>query len=179
ASKETLDKCTSAGATFGDVVGSVLNFLLTPAKALLDALGWILEKLGVLPDEAERARKKIEDTQRQALLNDKIALLQGDITKVAPKKTDPVKNESPGDGEWNSSFLFPGMKPFSPFGNGNGTSKGTETGTETKTGKASGTDLTGHNKTGRKLGEIADNTKGMLDETRKRIGPGDIVFKDL
>lgn len=45
---------------------------------LLDTLAWILEKLGVLPDEAERARKKIEDAQRAAILQDKVALLQGD-----------------------------------------------------------------------------------------------------
>ncbi|TFQ95540.1 phage tail tape measure protein, partial [Escherichia coli] len=59
-SKETLDKCTSAGEIFGNVLGGALQLVLTPAKMLLDTLAWILEKLGVLPDEAERARKKIE-----------------------------------------------------------------------------------------------------------------------
>ena len=44
---------------------------------LLDTLAWILEKLGVLPDEAERARKKIEDAQRAYSFQDKVALLQG------------------------------------------------------------------------------------------------------
>ncbi len=76
-SKETLDKCTSAGEIFGNVLGGVLQLVLTPAKMLLDTLAWILEKLGVLPDEAERARKKIEDAQRAAILQDKVALLQG------------------------------------------------------------------------------------------------------
>ena len=33
--------------------------------------------------------------------------------------------------------------------------------------------------TQRRLQKIADNTGGMLDETKKRIGPGDIVFKNL
>ncbi len=57
-SKETLDKCTSAGEIFGNVLGGALQLVLTPAKMLLDTLAWILEKLGVLPDEAEgRARK--------------------------------------------------------------------------------------------------------------------------
>ncbi|EPR3526245.1 phage tail tape measure protein, partial [Escherichia coli] len=65
-SKETLDKCTSAGEIFGNVLGGALQLVLTPAKMLLDTLAWILEKLGVLPDEAERARKKIEDAQRAA-----------------------------------------------------------------------------------------------------------------
>ncbi|ENZ5103603.1 phage tail tape measure protein, partial [Escherichia coli] len=51
-SKETLDKCTSAGEVFGNVLGGALQLVLTPAKMLLDTLAWILEKLGVLPDEA-------------------------------------------------------------------------------------------------------------------------------
>ncbi|KLG78221.1 hypothetical protein WQ77_26885, partial [Escherichia coli] len=72
-SKETLDKCTSAGEIFGNVLGGALQLVLTPAKMLLDTLAWILEKLGVLPDEAERARKKIEDAQRAAILRDKVA----------------------------------------------------------------------------------------------------------
>ncbi len=38
--------------------------------------------------------------------------------------------------------------------------------------------LGGNSGTERRLGQIADNTKGLLDEEkRKRIGPGDIVFK--
>ncbi|EPP4687645.1 phage tail tape measure protein, partial [Escherichia coli] len=81
-SKETLDKCTSAGEVFGNVLGGALQLVLTPAKMLLDTLAWILEKLGVLPDEAERARKKIEDAQRAAILQDKVALLQGDLAKI-------------------------------------------------------------------------------------------------
>ncbi|MEZ2887792.1 phage tail tape measure protein, partial [Escherichia coli] len=89
-SKETLDKCTSAGEIFGNVLGGALQLVLTPAKMLLDTLAWILEKLGVLPDEAERARKKIEDAQRAAILQDKVALLQGDLAKINPPK--PVEN---------------------------------------------------------------------------------------
>ncbi|EOT6535786.1 phage tail tape measure protein, partial [Escherichia coli] len=89
-SKETLDKCTSAGEIFGNVLGGALQLVLTPAKMLLDTLAWILEKLGVLPDEAERARKKIEDAQRAAILRDKVALLQGDLAKINPPK--PVEN---------------------------------------------------------------------------------------
>lgn len=57
-SKETLDKCTSAGEIFGNVLGGALQLVLTPAKMLLDTLAWILEKLGVLPDEAERGARK-------------------------------------------------------------------------------------------------------------------------
>ncbi|EKM2933854.1 phage tail tape measure protein, partial [Escherichia coli] len=143
-SKETLDKCTSAGEIFGNVLGGALQLVLTPAKMLLDTLAWILEKLGVLPDEAERARKKIEDAQRTAILQDKVALLQGDLAKINPPK---------------------------PVENGNGTG-----GDKPKDNKPLTDSNTG---TLRRLSKIADNTGKLVDETKKRIGPGDIVFKNL
>ncbi|ENU7545889.1 phage tail tape measure protein [Escherichia coli] len=139
-SKETLDKCAGAGEAFGNVLGGALQLVLAPAKMLLDTLAWILEKLGVLPDEAEKARKKIEDAQRMAVLQDKVALLQGDIAKVAPKKVE-VNNVPPG-----------APQPTSP--------------------------LTGDNGTMRRLQSIDSNTKATADNTKK-IGPGDIVFKNL
>ncbi|ELK3448787.1 phage tail tape measure protein [Escherichia coli] len=143
-SKETLDKCTSAGEIFGNVLGGALQLVLTPAKMLLDTLAWILEKLGVLPDEAERARKKIEDAQRAAILQDKVALFQGDIAKINPPK--PVEN-----------------------GNGTGGDKPKDNKplTDSNIGML------------RRLSKIADNTGKLVDETKKRIGPGDIVFKNL
>lgn len=143
-SKETLDKCTSAGEIFGNALGGALQLVLTPAKMLLDTLAWILEKLGVLPDEAERARKKIEDAQRAAILQDKVALLQGDLAKINPPK---------------------------PVENGNGTG-----GDKPKDNKPLTDSNTG---TLRRLSKIADNTGKLVDETKKRIGPGDIVFKNL
>ncbi|HII1994587.1 TPA: phage tail tape measure protein [Escherichia coli] len=141
-SKETLDKCTSTGEVFGNVLGGALQLVLTPAKMLLDTLAWILEKLGVLPDEAERARKKIEDAQRAAILQDKVALLQGDLAKI-----NPPKSAETGTG---------GDKP-----------KDNKPLTDNNTG------------TLRRLSKIADNTGKLVDETKKRIGPGDIVFKNL
>lgn len=143
-SKETLDKCTSAGEIFGNVLGGALQLVLTPAKMLLDTLAWILEKLGVLPDEAERARKIIEDAQRAAILQDKVALLQGDLAKINPPK---------------------------PVENGNGTG-----GDNPKDNKPLTDSNTG---TLRRLSKIADNTGKLVEETKKRIGPGDIVFKNL
>ncbi|MCQ8755213.1 phage tail tape measure protein [Escherichia coli] len=143
-SKGTLDKCTSAGEIFGNVLGGALQLVLTPAKMLLDTLAWILEKLGVLPDEAERARKKIEDAQRAAILQDKVALLQGDLAKINPPK---------------------------PVENGNGTG-----GDNPKDNKPLTDSNTG---TLRRLSKIADNTGKLVEETKKRIGPGDIVFKNL
>ncbi|QMG63066.1 phage tail tape measure protein [Escherichia coli] len=143
-SKETLDKCTSAGEIFGNVLGGALQLVLTPAKMLLDTLAWILEKLGVLPDEAERARKKIEDAQHAAILQDKVALFQGDIAKINPPKSAENGNGTGGDKPKDN-------KPL----------------TDSNTG------------TLRRLSKIADNTGKLVDETKKRLGPGDIVFKNL
>ncbi|EEM6323566.1 phage tail tape measure protein [Salmonella enterica] len=138
-SKETLDKCTSAGKTFGKVVGSFIQTLvLGPMTLLLDSLGWVLEKLGLIPDGIERARQKAEELKRNELLNAKVSLLVGDLAKVAPKKADTGTTPPPGTG-----------KPLTP-------DQGTL----------------------RRLGNIADNTKAIADNT-KRIGPGDIVFKNL
>ncbi|EEU2123073.1 TPA: phage tail tape measure protein [Escherichia coli] len=143
-SKDTLDKCTSAGEIFGNVLGGALQLVLTPAKMLLDTLAWILEKLGVLPDEAERARKKIEDAQRAAILQDKVALLQGDLAKINPPKPVENGNGTGGDNPKDNKLL-----------------------TDSNTGML------------RRLSKIADNTGKLVDETKKRIGPGDIVFKNL
>ncbi|EAZ5467766.1 phage tail tape measure protein, partial [Salmonella enterica] len=86
-SKETLDKCTSAGKTFGKVVGNFIQTLvLGPMTLLLDSLGWVLEKLGLIPDGIERARQKAEELKRNELLDAKVSLLAGDLAKVAPKK---------------------------------------------------------------------------------------------
>ncbi|EMG5699183.1 phage tail tape measure protein [Salmonella enterica] len=138
-SKETLDKCTSAGKTFGKVVGWFIQTLvLGPMTLLLDSLGWVLEKLGLIPDGIERARQKAEELKRNELLNAKVSLLVGDLAKVAPKKADTGTTPPPGTG-----------KPLTP-------DQGTL----------------------RRLGNIADNTKAIADNT-KRIGPGDIVFKNL
>ncbi|EHK4291942.1 phage tail tape measure protein, partial [Salmonella enterica] len=138
-SKETLEKCTSAGKTFGKVVGSFIQTLvLGPMTLLLDSLGWVLEKLGLIPDGIERARQKAEELKRNELLDTKVSLLVGDLAKVVPKKADTGITTPPGTG-----------KPLTP-------DQGTL----------------------RRLGNIADNTKAIADNT-KRIGPGDIVFKNL
>ncbi|EMD3074689.1 phage tail tape measure protein [Salmonella enterica] len=137
-SKETLDKCASAGKTFGRVLGTALNLLLWPLQQLMNGVGWLLEKLGLIPDGIERARQKAEELKRNELLDTKVSLLVGDLAKVAPKKVDTGTTTPPGTG-----------KPLTP-------DQGTL----------------------RRLSNIADNTKATADNT-KRIGPGDIVFKNL
>lgn len=58
-SNEVLQKCTSAGETFGRVVGLAISALMWPIKQIAKGLGWILEKLGVIPSAAEAAQQAI------------------------------------------------------------------------------------------------------------------------
>lgn len=150
ASNESLERCTSAGEAFGRVLSGAISLALTPMKALMDGLAWVLEKLGVLPDEAERARRKLEDAQRASLLQGKLSLLQGDVNAIiTPAK--PVDGNGDKGGKWGNDEN--GGKP-SVINDG-----------------TSGVL--------RRLKGIEGNTSGMLQEARKRIGPGDIVFKNL
>ncbi|MDQ9405861.1 phage tail tape measure protein, partial [Serratia marcescens] len=64
-SKDTLDKCASAGETFGRVFGTALQVLLYPLSKLMDGVGWLLEKMGLIPDGIEQARRKAEELRNQ------------------------------------------------------------------------------------------------------------------
>jgi hypothetical protein len=57
-SKDTLDKCASAGETFGRVMGTALSVLLWPLQQLMNGVSWLLEKLDLIPDGIERARQQ-------------------------------------------------------------------------------------------------------------------------
>ncbi|ENS4525885.1 phage tail tape measure protein [Salmonella enterica] len=141
ASRETLEKCTSAGKTFGKVVGwAIQTLVLGPMTLLLKSLGWVLEKLGIIPDGIERARQKAEELKKEPVM-----------WEWDPKQKKMVKKEW----KWTPPV---------------------ETGTPTPSGTVE--PLTGDNGTMRRLSNIADNTKATADNT-KRIGPGDIVFKNL
>lgn len=138
-SQETLDKCASAGETFGRVFGFALQALMLPLTGLMKMITWILEKLDLIPSGIDAAKAKADQMQKEltpaglALLQDKVGALSGDVkaaSKTVAASPSPVMT--------------------------------TESGTQ------------------RRLQKIADNTGGMLDETKKqRIGPGDIVFKNL
>lgn len=140
-SKETLDKCASAGETFGKVLGLAIQGLMLPLTGLANMIGWILKKLDIIPDGIDAAHAKA-----QALTKEPVAWEWDDKQKKMVKK------------EWNwspkSDDKPAASTPPSPV-------IAADTGTQ------------------RRLQKIADNTGGMLDETKKRIGPGDIVFKNL
>lgn len=54
-SAEELKSCTEAGQVFGEVVGKAISALFFPIQQVAKGLGWILEKLGVIPSAAEAA----------------------------------------------------------------------------------------------------------------------------
>ncbi len=140
-SRESLNKCASAGKTFGEVLGAALSVLLWPLQKLMEGVGWLLEKLDLIPDGIERAR--LEAARLRAIP----VMWEWD-----EKSGRMVKRE------WQWSSEKPASKGSAPPPSVLGGSSGAE----------------------RRLSQIADNTKGLLDEEkRKRIGPGDIVFKNL
>ncbi|MCJ7279697.1 phage tail tape measure protein [Klebsiella pneumoniae] len=132
-SKETLDKCSSAGETFGRVMGTALSVLLWPLQQLMNGVSWLLEKLDLIPDGIERARQQADKAQQA---------LEASATALAGHQL--------------------------PLGQA----------TVSGTGGAKPPAITGDNVTLRRLNSIADNTKATANNTKK-IGPGDIVFKNL
>ncbi|WP_336948840.1 phage tail tape measure protein [Serratia nevei] len=94
-SKESLEKCTAAGETFGKVVGMAISGLMWPIAQIAKGLGWILEKLGVIPSAAEAAKQAIaamspDDAKKLA---GKANLLLQDVNAItqAGKKTKEVE----------------------------------------------------------------------------------------
>lgn len=133
ASKDTLEKCASAGETFGRVMGTALSVLLWPLQQLMNGVSWLLEKLDLIPDGIERARQQADKAQ---------GALEASATALADHQLPLGQATVSGAG---------GGKP--PV-------------------------ITGDNGTLRRLNNIADNTKTTANNTKK-IGPGDIVFKNL
>ncbi|MGS3290658.1 phage tail tape measure protein [Klebsiella michiganensis] len=135
-SKDTLDKCASAGETFGRVMGTALSVLLWPLQQLMNGVDWLLKKLDLIPEGIDKARQQADKAQREleasaaALAGHQLPLGQAEVYKPQGDKP-PV--------------------------------------------------IAGDNGTLRRLNNIANNTKATADNTKaaKRIGPGDIVFKNL
>lgn len=132
-SKDTLDKCASAGETFGRVMGTALSVLLWPLQQLMYGVSWLLEKLDLIPDGIERARQQAD--KAQSALEASAAALAGHQLPL-------------------------GLATVSGAGGGKPPV------------------ITGDNGMLRRLSNIADNTKATANNTKK-IGPGDIVFKNL
>ncbi|WP_317178526.1 phage tail tape measure protein [Pectobacterium sp. HCp5_1] len=55
ASSESLKQCTDAGRVFGEVVGMAIGGVVTVILKVAEGIGWILKKLGVIPEAANAA----------------------------------------------------------------------------------------------------------------------------
>ncbi|MEZ7213864.1 phage tail tape measure protein [Klebsiella spallanzanii] len=154
-SRDALDKCANAGKTFGKVLGAALNLLFTPLRLLTEGVGLLLEKLGLIPSALEAAKAKASNLSVKAPTSWEWDPKQ---KKMVQKEWgwSPVmwewdpKQKKMVKKEWKPSSTTP--KPSTPLGEDNGTL--------------------------RRLNSIADNTKATANNTKK-IGPGDIVFKNL
>lgn len=56
-SAETLKKCTEAGQTFGVVVGTAVSGVLSVILKVAEGIGWLLKKLGAIPEAANAAQE--------------------------------------------------------------------------------------------------------------------------
>jgi len=102
-SSEALASCTSAGETFGKVVGAAISALTLPIQAVAKGLGWVLEKLGAIPDAAKAAQQVAQQMTPEAVNNlaDRVNAFSGDVQAVAKeskkaeekKKTDEQKKQ--------------------------------------------------------------------------------------
>ena len=170
ASKETLDKCTSAGESFGKTLGWVIqNIVLGPMTLLLDGLGTVLKWLGVIPDGIKEAQKETQKLQESAAKQS---------TQKAPVawEWDPAQKKMVQK-TWSwSSDAAENNGDNKPAPAVPGEVRGTADNPVGKPGSKSPLDEAWFRQG---IQKTASNTGGLLEETRRRVGPGDIVFKNL
>ncbi|WP_181890782.1 phage tail tape measure protein [Escherichia marmotae] len=173
ASKETLDKCTRAGESFGKTLGWVIqNIVLGPLTQLLEGLGTVLKWLGVIPDGIREAQKETQKLQESAAKQ---------ATQKAPVawEWDPAQKKMvQKTWSWSSDAAENNgdNKPAIPAPAVPGEVKGTADNPVGNPGSKSPLDEAWFRQG---IQKTASNTGGLLEETKKRTGPGDIVFKNL
>lgn len=93
-STEALKSCTSAGESFGKIVGEAISLVLTPVEMLWKGLALVLETLGLVPDATEKAKKAVEQLNTQKKLTGLADTLAGDLKAVtAQSKKEEEKKE--------------------------------------------------------------------------------------
>lgn len=153
-SKDTLDECASAGKTFGEILGTALNLLFTPLRLLTQGVSLLLEKLGMIPSSLDAAKAKANS----------ITTKPPTSWEWDPKQKKMVQKEwgwSPVMWEWDPKQKKMVKKEWKPS-------------------VASPSSPLGGNSGGVQdhLKNIDTNTKATANNTKK-VGPGDIVFKNL
>ncbi|MCF0507512.1 phage tail tape measure protein [Klebsiella pneumoniae] len=110
-SSEALASCTSAGETFGKVVGAAISALTLPIQAVAKGLGWILEKLGAIPDAAKAAQQVAQQMTPEAVNNlaDRVNAFSGDVQAVA-KESKKAEEKKKADEQKKQDNLINSLK---------------------------------------------------------------------
>ncbi|HGU1997227.1 TPA: phage tail tape measure protein [Escherichia coli] len=110
-SSEALASCTSAGETFGKVVGAAISALTLPIQAVAKGLGWILEKLGAIPDAAKAAQQVAQQMTPEAVNNlaDRVNAFSGDVQAVA-KESKKAEEKKKTDEQMKQDNLIYSLK---------------------------------------------------------------------
>lgn len=112
-STDALKSCTSAGETFGRIVGEGISLVLTPVTLLWQGLDLVLEKLGLIPSEAEKAQKAVEEANGKKRVKSLADTLSGDLNAVIDRgKKEDKKNEDKkkDDGAKNQATLVNNLR---------------------------------------------------------------------
>lgn len=67
-SSDALETCTTVGETFGRVLGTAISGLLWPLQKLMDGVGWVLEKLDLIPAGLDAANAKAESLKKDPVV---------------------------------------------------------------------------------------------------------------
>ncbi|WP_199557895.1 phage tail tape measure protein [Enterobacter roggenkampii] len=67
-SSDALETCTTVGETFGMVLGTAISGLLWPLQKLMEGVGWVLEKLDLIPAGLDAANAKAESLKKDPVV---------------------------------------------------------------------------------------------------------------
>ncbi|WP_192457696.1 phage tail tape measure protein [Musicola keenii] len=161
---QDLEACKNAGVAFGNVVGAALNGLVSIILKVASEIGWLLEKLGVIPEAASAA-----------------AAAANQMNNAMPEKGDgPKKPVMYVWDEKQKKMVAEEWKPSQPKKEDAAVIKAGDAANDNKPKEtpkplASALDLTGHNELKRDKGQETTPETETKDPNRL----GDIVFKNL
>ena len=67
-SSDALETCTTVGETFGRVLGTAISGLLWPLQKLMEGVGWVLEKLDLIPAGLDAANATAESLKKDPVV---------------------------------------------------------------------------------------------------------------
>lgn len=108
ATQEQLQTATSAGESFGRIVGAAINVVLTPTRLLVDALSWIHKNIGgIIGKVAELANKAPSIGSFWQSTKETFGFGGGSSTSSAPKQSPRTVPSAPPMRGGNTSSFAP------------------------------------------------------------------------